>query len=113
MTDSLPTLDVSATVLQLDGDAVLLDVREPAEWDAGHAPGARHLPVGSVVAGLESIPRDVPVLVVCRSGHRSAMVTEYLCANGFDAWNVDGGMQAWAAAGQPVVVGDGTAGFVA
>ncbi len=113
MTDSLPTLDVSATVLRLEGDGVLLDVREPAEWDAGHAPTARHLPVGSVVAGLATIPRDAAVLVICRSGHRSAMVTEYLCANGIDAWNVDGGMHAWAAAGQPVVRDDGTAGFVA
>jgi rhodanese-related sulfurtransferase len=51
--------------------AVLLDVREPSEWQAGHAPGARHVPLGKLEAKLGVLPRDRQVVVVCRSGNRS------------------------------------------
>ena len=93
--------------------AVVLDVRETSEWDDGHAPGARHVPIGSLGGQLDSLPRDRVLVVVCRSGHRSARATAVLRRSGFDAVNLDGGMQAWAAAGLPVASTDGRPGTVA
>ncbi|GAA3023990.1 rhodanese-like domain-containing protein [Actinokineospora globicatena] len=99
----MPNSVPAATVDAVPADATLLDVREQDEWDAGHAPTARHIPMGELVARLGELPADGEVYVICRSGGRSARVTQYLNGNGWDAVNVDGGMQAWAALGQPVV----------
>ena len=82
--------------------AVLLDVREPSEWQAGRAPGAHHVPLGDLEGKLGALPRDRRVVVICRSGHRSAHATALLLRSGFDAVNLHGGMQAWADAGLPV-----------
>lgn len=102
---------VEATRL-LDTGALLLDVREHHEWSAGHAPGARHLPLGELRTRLASLPGDVCVVVVCRSGRRSAEATEVLMVEGFDAVNLDGGMLAWVEAGCPLEAPDGTPGSV-
>ncbi|SER45797.1 rhodanese-like domain-containing protein [Actinokineospora terrae] len=103
MPSSVPT----ATVDAIPADATLLDVREQDEWDAGHAPTARHIPMGELAARLDELPADGQVFVICRSGGRSARVTQYLNGNGWDAVNVDGGMQTWSALGQPVVSSSG------
>lgn len=92
--------------------AVLLDVREPAEWAAGHAPGAVHVPLDDVSAAAPRFA-DAEVLAVCRSGNRSAKAAEALVAAGVKARNVAGGMTAWTAAGLPVVRDDGSPGAVA
>lgn len=91
-----------ATVSSLCDDAWLLDVREPDEWAAGHAPGARLVPMGQLPARLAEVPVDREVVVVCRSGNRSGQVTQWLVMQGYDARNLVGGMQAWAAAGRPM-----------
>lgn len=89
-------------------DAYLLDVREQDEWDAGHVPGATHLPLGELGARAGEVPADRPVYVVCRSGGRSAQAAAFLNQGGWDATNVGGGMQAWAAQGRPMVTDSGT-----
>src|SRR6185437_1073096 len=83
--------------------ALLLDVREPDEWCIEHAPGAVLLPTGRVNDRRDELPRDRRIVVVCRSGGRSAAVTASLRRSGYDAVNLAGGMCAWAAAGLPVV----------
>jgi len=87
-------------------DAVVLDVREDDEWHAGHIAGAVHVPMNEVPSRLaeepDSLSADAPVVVVCRSGGRSAQVTAWLRHHGYDARNLDGGMQAWSNAGQPM-----------
>ena len=89
---------------QVEASAYLLDVREPDEWAAGHAPGAHHLPMMEVPARLAEIPTDQEVVVVCRSGQ----VVSYLMGNGWDnVRNLDGGMQVWAAVGRDVVSENG------
>ncbi|MFZ5851777.1 MAG: rhodanese-like domain-containing protein [Actinomycetota bacterium] len=93
--------------------ALLLDVREPAEWAAGHAPQARHIPLGQLAGRLAELPADRPVVTVCRSGARSARAAALLARQGRPASNLAGGMHAWAAAGLPVVDGRGRAGRVA
>jgi rhodanese-related sulfurtransferase len=93
--------------------AYLLDVREPEEWVAGHAPDATHVPLGQLVARLDEVPADRDVVVVCRSGVRSAQATAYLNQVGRRAVNLDGGMHAWEAAGRPMVSETGAAPVVA
>ncbi|WP_067509590.1 rhodanese-like domain-containing protein [Actinoplanes sp. TFC3] len=94
----------SVTPSQVEPSAYLLDVREPDEWAAGHAPGAHHLPMMEVPARIAEIPADTEVVVVCRSGGRSGQVVSYLMGNGWDnVHNLDGGMLGWAAAGRDVV----------
>lgn len=94
-------------------DAFLLDVREPGEWVAGHAPGAVHLPLGELQSRVGEVPEDRDVYVVCRSGGRSAQAAAFLGAEGRAATNVDGGMREWAAAGRPMVSETGAAPEVA
>ena len=89
------------------GPAVLLDVREPQEWQAGHAPQADHIPLGQLESRLGELPRDRQIVTVCRSGRRSALAAQQLAAHGNQAVNLTGGMAAWAAAGLPVITGKG------
>lgn len=96
------------TVGDVSDGAYLVDVREPDEWEAGHAPGAHHLPMMEVPGRLADIPRDGDVVVVCRSGGRSGQVVAYLTANGWDnVRNLAGGMRLWASAGRALVSEDG------
>lgn len=86
------------------GDAVLVDVRERVEWNAGHAPQAVHLPLSRLMAYAE-LPKAAggrPVVAVCRSGHRSRQAARLLAARGHDVVDVKGGMTAWERAGLPV-----------
>ncbi len=94
-----PTVSVS----DLPDDAVVVDVREPEEWAAGHAPGAVHIPMGDIPARLDDLPStDEPLPVVCRSGGRSERTVQWLVQQGFDVVNVAGGMRSWHEAGKPM-----------
>ena len=94
-----------------EGGAVLVDVREDDEWAAGHAPDAVHAPLGELGKAAEGFAGR-RVLVVCRSGNRSAKAAT-LAEVGVDVTNVTGGMSSWAEAGLPVVHDDGSPGAVA
>lgn len=100
MTNSaIPSIDVN----ELPDDAPLLDVRENEEWNAGHAPAATHIALGELPNRLGDVSKEEPLYVVCRSGGRSARAVAYLRETGFDAVNVEGGMQAWGATGKEMV----------
>lgn len=94
-------------------DAWLLDVREDDEWAAGHAPGARHIPLGQLGARAAEIPQGRDIYVICRSGGRSGRAAQALAGAGWRAINVAGGMQDWAVAGRPMVTDSGAEPFVA
>ena len=83
------------------GDAVLVDVREPYEYEAGHIEGARHVPIPDLQAFAGEIDPAQPVVFVCRVGGRSAMAAEAFRRAGFDAYNLAGGMLGWERAGLP------------
>jgi rhodanese-related sulfurtransferase len=102
----------SVAAVDVPPGAAVLDVREDDEWQAGHIDGALHIPMGQVPARLDELPEDGDLVVVCRSGGRSARVVAWLVQNGYDAVNLDGGMGAWDAAGRPMVSETGTDPFV-
>lgn len=109
----LPAITAAEALRESAAGALLLDVREPMEWDAGHAPTAVHVPLASLRGAEIAVPEGGRVLVICRSGHRSMSATAYLRQLGLDAVNVDGGMHAWHQAGGEVVANHGGPGFVA
>jgi rhodanese-related sulfurtransferase len=90
----------------------LLDVREPAEWQAGHVVGSVHIPMAELGARQDELPADQPIVCVCRSGQRSGVVAGALERAGYDAENLDGGLLAWVEARLPLVADDGRAGTV-
>ena len=85
----------------------LIDVREPYEHEAGRIPGGRLIGLTELGAAAETIDRDRPVVFYCRSGSRSAMATEAFRGAGYDAHNMAGGLQDWAAEGLPLEPVDG------
>lgn len=93
-------------------DLFLLDVREPAEWQAGHVDGATHIPMGQLGARQDELPTERPILCICRSGNRSGTVTGALQRAGYDAENLDGGLLAWVEAKLPLVTEQGDDGTV-
>jgi sulfur-carrier protein adenylyltransferase/sulfurtransferase len=76
---------------------LLLDVREPNEWSAGHLNNAKHIPMRQIPTQIDSLPKEQEIVVYCRSGSRSANVQQYLLHNGFTkVKNLAGGLIAWA-----------------
>jgi rhodanese-related sulfurtransferase len=90
------------------GEIQLVDVREDYEWEAGRIAGARHIPMERLTAEAATIDRAAPVVFSCRSGHRSGMAARAFGASGYDAYNLEGGLLAWADRGLPMEP-DGTA----
>jgi rhodanese-related sulfurtransferase len=87
-----------------DGEApaLLIDVREPGEFEALRAPDAALVPLSSFLAHLHELPRDRRLLMICRSGVRSLNAGAVLVGHGFaNVANVEGGMIAWQQAGLP------------
>jgi len=87
-------------------DALVLDVREAIEYDAGHIANAKHIPAGKIKDRLGELEKhkSKPIVVVCRSGHRSARACGALRKNGFtEVRNLAGGINAWQQASLPVV----------
>ena len=92
----------------------LVDCREQYEWDAGRVEGAIHMPLNAIMAGAGSdLDTAKPVVVICRTGNRSELATMMFQARGFEAHNLEGGMEAWAREGLPYSAPDGSAGRVA
>ncbi len=87
------------------GEVALLDCREPAEYRAGHVPGALLIPLGQLVDKRDEIPADGPVYVICQSGNRSLSGADLLRQMGIEAYSVAGGTGGWAASGREIVAG--------
>ena len=87
------------------GGATLIDVRRPDEWDEAHIDAATLITLDTLPDHVDELPRDRPILVICKSGGRSAAATQALNEAGFDATNVAGGMLAWIDSGRDVVRG--------
>jgi len=98
------SIDVAEAARLLDtGELMLVDVREGAEWRAGRAPGARHVPLSGIPRAVDALIREErQVAFICRSGHRSGVACAAARSRGLDAVNVRGGMIAWQRAGLAV-----------
>lgn len=84
------------------GEVELVDVREPYEHDAGRIAGARHVEFAMLTQEAGSFDRERPVVFYCRSGGRSAVAAQAFRASGFQAFNMTGGLVAWAGQGLPL-----------
>lgn len=85
----------------IEQGALLVDVREPDEFAEVHAAGARLVPLGELSERWEELPKQ-PLVLICRSGVRSARAAEFLETKGYEVINLAGGTQAWQEAGLPV-----------
>jgi rhodanese-related sulfurtransferase len=103
---ALPSIDVIEAERRLredPGQPLLVDVREPSEFETVRAPGAVLVPMSSFAARAGELPKDRPLMVVCHLGGRSAAAAGYLIRSGWsDVVNVTGGMDAWERGGLPV-----------
>lgn len=87
----------------LNGEVVIVDVRNQTEWDEGHIPGAKHLMLGYLLEQAEDVVNGLPIVVQCRTGSRSAIGASILQAKGAkEVINLQGGIRDWAAAGLPI-----------
>jgi SulP family sulfate permease len=88
-------------------DPLLIDVREPEEYRHGHFAGAANLPLSELLTRPPDLPRDRPILLICRTGRRSRRAMRYLLALGFDkVYNLRGGILSWKASDLPLAVDD-------
>jgi rhodanese-related sulfurtransferase len=96
---------VEAAALRQSG-AFILDVREQHEWDEYHVPDSTLIPLAFLEARLAEVPRDREIVVVCRSGNRSATGRDILLEAGFErVTSLAGGLSQWRADGYPTVAG--------
>ncbi len=108
--DAVRDVDVRGAAAMSEEGVLVLDVREPDEWAAGHMAGAVHIPLGDL--DPTTVPDGSPIVVVCRSGNRSSKAAVGLQESGRDVFNMAGGMKAWQQAGLPVLTDAGEPGTV-
>ena len=102
---AIQEIDVD-TLASRCAETMVLDVREPEEYEQGHMPGAINLPQADLASRLDEFPRHRPLTLICRSGARSLRAAQFLRQVGFEqVTNVQGGTLAWRAAGKPLALG--------
>lgn len=89
----------------LRNGARLIDVREPAEYEQAHVPGAQLVPLSTVPDSVAAFTSDGPTYVICQSGGRSAAACDFLASQGVTVINVAGGTMGWMASGFDVATG--------
>lgn len=89
------------------GDVQVIDSREPHEHYEGHVPGSLNIPHMATLPRARDLAKDKPILFICKSGQRSALAAEFAATVGLtELFNVEGGHDAWRAAGYPMEQGD-------
>src|SRR5436309_13944360 len=103
----MPEADPAEAQTLIESGAQLVDVRSSEEFDAGHIPGARLVPLDTVHSDAAGLDRGRPLVVYCRSGDRSGMAADAFAASGWDAHSIAGGLLAWKDDGLPLDPDDG------
>ena len=99
-------ISVQEAVAKQEAGAFILDVREPSEWNEAHIAGATLIPLGELGSRVNELPKDKEIVVVCRSGNRSAQARDLLVNEGFtQVTSMAGGLNQWKAAGYPTISG--------
>jgi rhodanese-related sulfurtransferase len=106
--DQVPQISATDLASRLD-DVVLIDVRQAHEYDTGHVRTARLIPLHELADRLAEVPVAGEVCIICRSGSRSYMASEFLIEHGVPAVNVAGGVLAWVDSGLELLAGDAPA----
>lgn len=99
-------IEVSELAQRVAEGALVIDVREPDEYAAGHVPGAKLVPLATVPDNLDAFNTDGPTYVICAVGGRSMRACEYAADHDLEVVNVAGGTKGWLAAGHEFVTGD-------
>ncbi|WP_417168760.1 rhodanese-like domain-containing protein [Terrihalobacillus insolitus] len=81
--------------LKNDENLNIIDVREDNEVETGKIPGAKHIPLGEILTRLDELDKEKEYIMVCRSGNRSSLASEWLTEKGFKVKNMVGGMSNW------------------
>jgi rhodanese-related sulfurtransferase len=102
---SIREISVDELAAVLDTGVRVIDVRETAEYVAGHIPGAVHVSLGTVPDEVDAFRGESPVYVICQAGGRSMRACEFVAAHGIETVNVAGGTGAWIRSGRAVVEG--------
>lgn len=100
--DSLEVTPEQTQQALADGTAIVVDVREQDERDAGYIEGSRFIPLQSLSAEAATLPKDQTIVFQCRVGGRSGMAAQALRQAGYDAWSMAGGLLQWDAEGRPL-----------
>jgi rhodanese-related sulfurtransferase len=114
MSDVATDLTTSTGLAEHLDEVQVVDCREPYEWQAGRIEGSIHIPLNSILAGATGqLDESRTTVVVCRSGNRSELATHMLRARGFEAYNLERGLEEWAKQGHPLSTPEGKPGQVA
>ena len=100
------TVQQAYDMLQAGDPVEIIDVRQPEEYREAHIEPSRLIPLGELSRRVSELDRSRTLLMLCRSGRRSAMATQQLAAQGFNVRNIEGGIIAWAGAHLPVTKGE-------
>lgn len=101
---SVPEVTPEEALRRQQAGALIVDVREPEEWRAGHIPGAVHVPLGELSGRVRELDPERELILVCRSGNRSAQATALLQQAGFrQVYNLAGGLIAWGRHRLPII----------
>ena len=92
-TNSTPSVQPNEVENLVQTGFTLIDVREDDEWISGHHANATHIPMGKIIESMSSFNQNDKYIFVCRSGSRSAKVTNYMISQGIEAYNMSGGMK--------------------
>lgn len=98
---------VSELKSAINDEAVVVDVREPNEYDAGHVPGAVLMPLAMVPLKHSELPKGETIYLICQTGGRSFTAATWLAQQGYEVRNVTGGTSDWIANGFSVSTGRG------
>ena len=104
---SVPSITVTelSEKLKFGKHPILLDVRQPDEFRAGHISGAKLMPLNEVYRRMKELPKGREIICICASGSRSSSASKALAKEGFTVLNVKGGMNAWRSAKLPIQKG--------
>jgi rhodanese-related sulfurtransferase len=105
----VPSIEAAAVQAKLNEKPkpVVLDVRESAEYAAGHIAGSTLIPLHQLAGRLSELPKDREIICVCASGSRSSSAARQLVKNGYTVLNMSGGLYRWQRAGLPLKKGMG------
>lgn len=103
---SVREITIEELKIALSNGSAVIDVRESDEFESGHVPTAKHVPLGTVPSNVDAFRSDAEVYVVCQAGGRSMRACEFLHDQGVtNVVNVIGGTAGWIALGNPVATG--------